>query len=82
MDDTAGQLVGRDVGVMVALARLGRAAHGYRLLGTVLETAEALDAVLAELGFAVDDGDVALGTQLRALAAADTCVARLELAAL
>ena len=82
MDDAAGQLVGRDVGVMVALARLGRAAHGYRLLRTVLETAEALDAVLAELGFAVDDGDVSLGTQLRALAAADTCVAHLELAAL
>ena len=68
------KLGGADVGVVVMLALYALFGQRDSLLRAVLQTAEALDAVCAEGGLSVNKADVALWTELFALAAADACV--------
>ena len=69
------QLLGADIGVVVALPADTDTAEVYRLLRAVLQAAEALDAVRADDGSAVFDADVAARADCRALTAADTRIA-------
>ena len=62
--------IGSDVLVVIMLSALGDLAHVDGAGGAELETAEALDAVVAEARMTVLYRDIALGTELCALTAA------------
>ena len=61
--------IGSDVLVVIMLSALGDLAHVDGAGGAELETAEALDAVVAEARMTVLYSDIALGTELCALTA-------------
>ena len=78
MNDILCKLVDGDVGIVIMLAPDGFLGERDSLLGAVLQTAETLDAVGAELGLAACEPYVALGAEPYALTAADAAFGNVE----
>ena len=74
VDELRAEVLGGDVGVVVALALFGDFADVERLGGAVLDAAQAADAVAAEDGTAALEAYVVPGTHRDAGAAADALV--------